>query len=83
MASLLMIQLLRNLGRDIGGRIWRRVDSLGILSSVDSFICCVLFFLIQIYYEVGTDGARANIGGIRGERVIAGNAPGVFALVFC
>ncbi len=65
MASWLMIQLLRNLGRDIDGRIWSRVDRLGVLSSVDSIVCCALFFPTQICFAVGTDGARANIGGIR------------------
>ncbi len=65
MASWLIIRLLRNLERDIGGRTWSRVDRLGVLSSVDSIVCCALFFLIQICFAVGTDGAGANLGGIR------------------
>ena len=65
MASWLMIRLLCNLERGIGGRIWSRVDRLGILSSVDSIVCCALFFPTQICFTVGTDGAGANIGGIR------------------
>jgi hypothetical protein len=51
-------------GERIGGRIWSRVDRLGVLSSVDSIVCCALFFLIRICFAVGTDGAGANIGGI-------------------
>ena len=64
MASWLMIRLLRNLGRDIGGRMWSRVNHQGVLSSVDSFVCRALFFLTQICFAVGTNGAGANIGGI-------------------
>ncbi len=65
MALWLMIRLLHNLGRDIGGRIWSRVDRLGVLSSVDSIVCWALLFPTRICFAVDTNGAGATIGGIR------------------
>ena len=67
-ASWLIIRLLRNLERDIGGRTWSRVDRLGVLSPVDCTVCCARFFPIRICFAVGTDGAGANIGGIMWAR---------------
>ncbi len=65
MAYWLMIRLLRNLGRDIGGKMWSYVDCGGVLSPVDSLGCRALFFPTQICFAMGTDGVGANISGIR------------------